>query len=61
VSPVKCELEIYFPEVGILHSHLRKNLNSYIISTIFPVSDFRFCSSYIEVNINIAEYNSDRH
>jgi hypothetical protein len=31
VSPVKYELEFYIPEDGILHSHCRENLKSYII------------------------------
>jgi hypothetical protein len=31
VSPVKYELEFYIPEDGILHSHRRENLESYIV------------------------------
>jgi hypothetical protein len=30
VSPVKYELGFYIPEDGILHSHSRGNLNSYV-------------------------------
>jgi hypothetical protein len=30
VSPVKYELTLYIPEDGILHSHCRENLESYI-------------------------------
>jgi hypothetical protein len=30
VSPVKYELGFYIPEDGILHSHRRENLKSYI-------------------------------
>jgi hypothetical protein len=30
VSPVRYELGFYIPEDGILHSHRRENLNSYI-------------------------------
>jgi hypothetical protein len=33
VSPVKYELRFYTPEDGILHSHRRENLSSYIKST----------------------------
>jgi hypothetical protein len=32
VSPVRCELGFYIPEDGILHSHRRENLKSYIDS-----------------------------
>jgi hypothetical protein len=30
VSPVRYELGFYIPEDGILHSHRRENLKSYI-------------------------------
>jgi hypothetical protein len=30
VSPVRSELSIYIPEDGILHSHRRENLESYV-------------------------------
>jgi hypothetical protein len=30
VSPVKYERDVYIPEDGILHSHRRENLKSYI-------------------------------
>jgi hypothetical protein len=33
VSPVKYELGFYIPEDGILHSHCRENLKSYIALT----------------------------
>jgi hypothetical protein len=33
VSPVRHELGFYIPEDGILHSHSRENLNSYIALT----------------------------
>jgi hypothetical protein len=33
VSPVKYEQGVYIPEDGILHSHRRKNLISYIALT----------------------------
>jgi hypothetical protein len=33
VSPVKYELRFYIPEDGILHSHCRENLKSYIALT----------------------------
>jgi hypothetical protein len=33
VSPVKYELGFYIPEEGILHSHRRENLKSYIALT----------------------------
>jgi hypothetical protein len=33
VSPVKYELGVYIPEDGILHSHRRENLKSYIALT----------------------------
>jgi hypothetical protein len=32
VSPVRYELGFYIPEDGILHSHRRENLKSYIFS-----------------------------
>jgi hypothetical protein len=31
VSPVRYELDFYIPEDGILHSHRRENLRSYIL------------------------------
>jgi hypothetical protein len=34
VSPVKYELGFYIPEDGILHSHSRENLKSYIDEVI---------------------------
>jgi hypothetical protein len=33
MSPVKYELAFYIPEDGILHSHRRENLKSYIALT----------------------------
>jgi hypothetical protein len=33
MSPVKYELGFHIPEDGILHSHLRENLKSYIALT----------------------------
>jgi hypothetical protein len=33
VSPVRYELGIHIPEGGILHSHRRENLKSYIVLT----------------------------
>jgi hypothetical protein len=33
VSPLKYELEFYIPEDGVLHSHCRENLKSYIALT----------------------------
>jgi hypothetical protein len=33
LSPVKYELGSYIPEDGILHSHRRENLKSYIALT----------------------------
>jgi hypothetical protein len=33
VSPVKYELDFYIPEDGILHSHCRETLKSYIALT----------------------------
>jgi hypothetical protein len=33
VSPVRYELGFYIPEDGILHSHCRENLKSYIALT----------------------------
>jgi hypothetical protein len=33
VSPVRYELGFYIPEDGILHSHRRENLKSYIAVT----------------------------
>jgi hypothetical protein len=33
VSPVKYELCLYIPEDGVLHSHRRENLKSYIALT----------------------------
>jgi hypothetical protein len=33
VSPVRYELGSYIPEDGILHSHRRENLKSYIALT----------------------------
>jgi hypothetical protein len=35
VSPVKYELGFYIPEDGILHSHRRQNVKSYIALTGF--------------------------
>jgi hypothetical protein len=32
VSPVRYELSFYIPEDGILHSHRRENLKSYILN-----------------------------
>jgi hypothetical protein len=31
VSPVRYELDFHIPEDGILHSHRRENLKSYIV------------------------------
>jgi hypothetical protein len=33
MSPVKYELGLYIPQDGILHSHRRENLKSYIALT----------------------------
>jgi hypothetical protein len=33
VFPVRCELDFYIPEGGILHSHRRENLKYYISLT----------------------------
>jgi hypothetical protein len=33
VSPLRYELGFYIPEGGILHSHYRENLKSYIALT----------------------------
>jgi hypothetical protein len=33
VSPVRYELGFYIPDDGILHSHRRKNLKTYIALT----------------------------
>jgi hypothetical protein len=37
VSPVKYELSFYIPGDGILHSHRRENLKSYIALTGWPL------------------------
>jgi hypothetical protein len=42
VSHVRYELGVYIPEDGILHSHRRKNIKSYIISFVLL-----FCSKAI--------------
>jgi hypothetical protein len=34
VSPVRYELGFYIPEDGILHSHRRENVKSYILIVI---------------------------
>jgi hypothetical protein len=54
VSPVSYELGFYIPEEGILHSHRRENLKSYIlVLTKFlvfllqisrQISGYRLCS-----------------
>jgi hypothetical protein len=36
VSHVKYELGFYIPEDGILHSHRRENLKSYMLNLISP-------------------------
>jgi hypothetical protein len=36
VAPVWYELGFYIPEDGILHSHCRENLTSYIASVCLP-------------------------
>jgi hypothetical protein len=41
VSPVKYELGFYIPEDGILHSHRRENLKSYIAAI-----RLHFCVEY---------------
>jgi hypothetical protein len=38
VSPVKYELSFYIPEDGILHSHCRENLKSYMPFPILNAS-----------------------
>jgi hypothetical protein len=42
VSPVKYELGSYIPEDGILHSHRRENLKSYIEYTLIRLLPLRF-------------------
>jgi hypothetical protein len=42
VSPVKYEQGFYIPEGGILHSHCRENLKSYIALTGWTV--YRRCT-----------------
>jgi hypothetical protein len=37
VSPVKYEMGFYIPEDGILHSHCRENLKSYIVGRLFHI------------------------
>jgi hypothetical protein len=37
VSPVKYELGFYIPEDGVLHSHCRENVKSYIALTGWAV------------------------
>jgi hypothetical protein len=37
VSPVRYELDYYIPEDGILHSHRRENLKSYIALTAWAL------------------------
>jgi hypothetical protein len=48
VSPVKCDLGFYIPEDGILHSHRRGNLKSYIALTIWDV--------YLRPNVSPMKY-----
>jgi hypothetical protein len=36
VSPVKYELGFHIPEDGVLHSHRRENLKSYIVVLLIP-------------------------
>jgi hypothetical protein len=40
VSPVKYELSSYIPEDGILHSHCRESLKSYIVQCSSEISAF---------------------
>jgi hypothetical protein len=42
---VRYELGIYVPEDGILHSHRRENLKSYILNYHFRFKPFSFISS----------------
>jgi hypothetical protein len=39
VSPVKYELGFYIPEDGVLHSHGRENLKSYIALTGWTLTE----------------------
>jgi hypothetical protein len=47
VFPVRQELGFYTPEYGILHSHRRENLKSYIQS--FLVIRLQLCTSNVVV------------
>jgi hypothetical protein len=44
VSPVRYELGFYIPEDGILHSHCRENLKSYIALTGWTLYGRRYVS-----------------
>jgi hypothetical protein len=39
VSPLRYELGFYIPEDGILHSHRRENLRSYILFPLINILD----------------------
>jgi hypothetical protein len=60
VSPVKYELEVYIPEDGILHSHRRQYIESYIAHVLLylivfllpPVTKGRMiCDNYLNCNL----------
>jgi hypothetical protein len=45
MSPVRYELGFYVPEDGILHSHRRENIKSYI-SLIFRIQKAGMCNHF---------------
>jgi hypothetical protein len=51
VSPVKYELGFYITEDGILHSHRRKNLKSYMIYFLFIFNGVILCDMCICVYV----------
>jgi hypothetical protein len=45
VLPVRYEVDLYIPEDGILHSHCRENLKSYIALTVWALQ--RRCNVFL--------------
>jgi hypothetical protein len=52
MSPVRYELGFYIPEDGILHSHRRDNLKSYIRFARFSCDEIKLQYLFLVVGIN---------
>jgi hypothetical protein len=62
MSPVRYELGFYIPEDGILHSHRRGNLRSYIGITGWTLQQRRNVSSVkYELGFYIPDYILESH